>query len=108
MDCPMDCTMFHDSCLQALLKKVIDVSKYTLKIYTIAHGLPALIFKNKELLKNPTSFFAKLIPSILKSCGFLSGFVLSMRIFHCYIHYRLVGKFTSIYLLTIFRHCLIF
>lgn len=90
---PIDCRQYHDSCELSVINKLIQALKYTFKIYSFAHGIPMIIFKNKEILSKPIESITKLIDSILRSMCFLSTYIISIRIFHCYVYSKLLGRF---------------
>jgi hypothetical protein len=57
--------------------------KYTFKVYSIAHGVPLMLYKRKEIFLNPKQSLKSLMISILKSMGFFSGFIMAMRAISC-------------------------
>jgi hypothetical protein len=94
MQCAIDCSPFHESCLRVNLNKLFTVLKYTFRVYVLVHGVPMLLSKSKRtaLLKQPLSSLKKLLKSILLSMCFLGGFVMVTRSFSC-IFANLRGKF---------------
>lgn len=99
----INCKDFHDDCFKLCTNKFVAAVKYTLKIYGIAHGIPLLIFKLKQLRARPVETLTKYCDNVLRSMGFLGTYIMSMRIFHCYIYSGLLGRFnckklTNIYI----------
>lgn len=88
-----DCHEFHENCGLEFYRKLIQALQYTFKIYSFAHGIPMIIFKNKELISKPIDSLKKLIDSILRSMCFLSTYIVSIRFFHCFIYSKLLGRF---------------
>lgn len=91
----IDCKLFHESCFDLCSAKIFKTLKYTAKVYMFAHGIPLIIFKLKQLKVKPKETLYNLLISILKSMGFFSTYILSIRFFHCLYHYRLMGKVTG-------------
>lgn len=93
------CRIYHDSCAVEALKKFLTIIKYTFRIYLVAHSAPNILYakKRQEFFKNPFEFLIKLLKQILRSMGFMSGFVMAMRIFPCvYKHY--VGNVDKLFI----------
>ena len=84
-----NCHMFHNNCQTIAINKLIAAIKYTLKIYSITHGLPLLLFKRKDLKNQPVKTLRKYIISVFKSMGFLITYIMSIRLFHCLVFSRL-------------------
>lgn len=90
----INCLDYHDSCSKICFNKLIAVIKYTFKVYTIAHGVPLLIFKLNHLKTRPVEVILKFFDNVLRSMGFLGGYIMSMRLFHCFVYSRLLGRFS--------------
>lgn len=90
----INCKDFHDSCFDACTSKLIEAFKYTLKIYSIAHGVPLLIFKLKQLKSRPYETLVKYFDNVVRSMGFLGSYIMSMRLFHCFVYSRMLGRFS--------------
>jgi hypothetical protein len=97
METIQNCKLYHDNCEKALLIKLIQALKYTFKVYALTHGVPILIFKLKELKKSPVESLKKYLIAVACSMFFLSGYIMSIRSFHCYIHSRPWGKYSCNY-----------
>jgi len=97
MEGRIDCQDFHDDCFKTCSTKLIDAIKYTSKLYAIAHGAPLLIFKFKELKARPIQTLYRLADSIVRSMGFLCGYIMTIRIFHCYVFSKLLHRFNCKY-----------
>ncbi len=77
-----DCSLFHDSCLKNIISKTIQM-KYTIKLYTLVHLFSAIIFKRKQLKNDTIKEVKKILTKILRSCAFMSGFVIILRASFC-------------------------
>ena len=88
----ISCTPFHDNCPKLILEKLIRALKYTSKVYLLTHGAPILLFKFKELKNKPIQVIKNYLSIVIKSMGFLCGYILTCRIFHCYVYGKLLGR----------------
>ena len=79
----MSCYDFHENCLTQICNKSVSTFKYVLKVYTLAHGLPTLIFKWNNLKRYPLKTIYELVIKIIKSMGFLGGFIMGCRLVTC-------------------------
>ncbi len=79
----MSCYDYHSSCIQQNINKIGSTFKYVLKMYSIAHGIPTLIFRWNELKTQPLKTLYHLLVRMLKSMGFLGGFIISCRVVTC-------------------------
>jgi len=64
--------------------------KHTLKIYTVVHTATTLIFKRKDLRKNPKKIIFRLLKKIFVSVGILMIYGFCTKMSLCY-----VPKFTE-------------
>ena len=85
----LNCNLYHDSCKQAAINKLLDAIRYTLKIYSLTHGLPLILFRRKDLKYNPLLTIRKYLISILKSMSFLCVYIMAIRMFHCLVYSKL-------------------
>jgi len=66
--------------------KIIKGLLYSLKVYFIAHALPTLLFKYKQLKSEPKETLRKLLIRIGWSVCFFSGFIYLVRTTACILH----------------------
>lgn len=85
------CKDFHDSCTSLLLEKSVIMVKYTLKLYSLYHILPYILFK-KYKNKQFKEIIKELIIKIIRSAAYMSSFVLTLRATLCLISNSL-GKY---------------
>ena len=92
------CKHYHDDCVKMQFVKLKSALNYTLKVYSITHGIPLLLFKYKEFQNKPFETIKKYIISVLKSMGFLSTYIMSIRFFMCYVFSKFLGEITCKYI----------
>lgn len=72
------CAHYHeDACLLPQLQKLAGVMKNTSKLYFLAHLIPVLLFKRKNLKNSPGKTIFKLITGWMRSMAFIGqyGFI---------------------------------
>ena len=78
------CEHLHDnSCEAHNLVKVINIMKASSKMYFLVHLIPVLIFKRKQLRKQPVHTIAKMLFGWIKSVSFVCIYALISRIGYC-------------------------
>ncbi len=88
----LSCLPYHDNCNKVIFDKLISALKFTSKVYLVTHGAPIILFKFKELMKRPVQVIKKYIDSVLRSMGFLTGYIMTCRIFHCFVYSKLLKR----------------
>jgi MFS-type transporter involved in bile tolerance (Atg22 family) len=70
----LDCSHVHPSqtCLQYDVMKFTAILKTSLKVYVVIHILPTVIFKYKQLKKDPLPTIKKMMYAYAKSVAFLT------------------------------------
>ena len=76
----IDCAHIHDhSCELNTLVRSLGSFKYALRIYGLIHVLPAVVFRGKELRKNPLESLKQIVFNILKSCFMMVSYLMAYR-----------------------------
>ena len=71
--------------------KFKQVFKISLKLYGIIHLLPVVIFKRKQLLKEPLAVIKRTIMNIFGSCCYLASYVAVFWYCNCFFK-NLTGR----------------
>ena len=70
-------------------------------MYSVAHGVPLILFKLKHLKARPKEVIIKYLNNIIRSMCFLGSYIMAIRLSHCYL-YQNIGNNLPAYLLMSF------
>eukprot|EP00347_Sterkiella_histriomuscorum_P018590 403344932 len=89
----LDCTHVHpeQTCLQYDWMKLQQIGGTALKVYIVIHIIPTLIFKHKQLRKDPWPTIKKMLINYFRSVMFLTLVCALPPILQCYFS-KLFGK----------------
>ena len=80
------CHAYHNSCVEYNFLKLFKGLLYSTKVYTLAHAIPTIIFKWKQLKLNTKDTIVRLLVKISRSVLFFTGFIQGVRLFACIFH----------------------
>ncbi|CAD8124066.1 unnamed protein product [Paramecium sonneborni] len=82
---PFSCEIVHpgQSCEMNILLNLPRIMKSNAKVYLPVHLIPFLLYKRKQLIKNPISTISRALVSYFKSICFLSFMVQILRYNWC-------------------------
>jgi len=87
----MSCHDYHNGCLIQIFHKLVSSIKYVFKVYTFVYGVPTILFNWKKIINEPLKTFKDFALKVIRSMGFLGGYIMVCRVVACTYH-NLTGR----------------
>lgn len=75
-----------DSCRYTQLLRFRDVFSYMMPAYAALHFIPPILFRQKQFLRDPLAMLLRSFKGTLRSCTFISTFVVIFQSLVCLRH----------------------